>query len=89
MRKFQSIQALRALAANMVVVFHFVGVNARIDPPYRAIESAIANLGIGGVHCFFVISGCVITTVAQRENWQHFLFLRIVGITRFIGFIWR
>jgi peptidoglycan/LPS O-acetylase OafA/YrhL len=64
----------------MVVVFHFVGLNARIDPSYRAIESAIANLGIGGVHCFFVISGFVIATVAQRENWQQFLFSRVVRI---------
>ncbi|UPT90377.1 acyltransferase [Bradyrhizobium barranii subsp. apii] len=80
MQKFQSIQVLRALAANMVVVFHFVGLNARIDPSYRAIESAIANLGIGGVHCFFVISGFVITTVAQREHWRQFLFSRIVRI---------
>ena len=38
MQKFQSIQALRALAANMVVVFHFVGLNARIDPSYSAMS---------------------------------------------------
>ncbi len=80
MQKFQSIPALRALAANMVVVFHFVGLNARIDPSYRPIESAISNLGIGGVHCFFVISGFVIAKVAQRENWQQFLFSRVVRI---------
>ena len=80
MQKFQSIQALRALAANMVVVFHFVGLNARIDPSYSAIEFAISNLGVGGVHCFFVISGFVIVTVAQRENCQQFLFSRVARI---------
>lgn len=80
MKRYDTIQALRALAANMVVVFHLIALNARIDASWRAWETPLANLGSAGVQCFFVISGFVITTVARRETWQLFLFSRVTRI---------
>lgn len=80
MKTFATIQALRALAANMVVLFHFVALNARMDPTYIAYVPTLSVIGAAGVHLFFVISGFVITTVAKRENWSAFLFFRITRI---------
>ncbi len=55
-RRFPALDGLRAIAALLVVVFHFGG------PAW-----AVAN-GWVGVHLFFVLSGFLITTLALREE---------------------
>ncbi|MGW6443571.1 acyltransferase family protein [Lentzea sp. NPDC055074] len=56
MKRFPALDGMRALAAVMVVFFHFAGPNwSRIN-------------GWIGVHLFFVLSGYLITTLALREE---------------------
>lgn len=54
-RNFPALDGLRAIAASMVVVFHYGG------PHLRFVQGWI------GVHVFFVLSGFLITTLALRE----------------------
>jgi peptidoglycan/LPS O-acetylase OafA/YrhL len=56
MKRFPALDGIRALAAVMVVVFHFAG------PAYARLNGWI------GVHLFFVLSGYLITTLALREE---------------------
>ncbi|MCP8466364.1 acyltransferase [Pseudomonas sp. ZM23] len=66
MRKLQSIQGLRGLAAVMVVAFHSLSIQAK----YLAASSVIpafALFGQTGVDLFFVISGFVMATTALNK----------------------
>ena len=56
LRRFPALDGLRAVAALMVVMFHFGGT----DWGWLA--------GHSGVHIFFVLSGFLITTLALREE---------------------
>jgi len=80
MKKFETIQALRALAANMVVIDHLIGLSIRVNPAYQSWDEVFRNLGAGGVHCFFVISGFVVTAAANRESSIQFFASRLIRI---------
>lgn len=56
MRRFPALDGLRAIAALMVVAFHFGG------PNWEWLSGWI------GVHIFFVLSGFLITTLSLREE---------------------
>lgn len=56
LRRFPALDGLRAIAALMVVMFHFGGRD------WRWLS------GHSGVHIFFVLSGFLITTLALREE---------------------
>lgn len=56
LRRFPALDGLRAIAALMVVMFHFGGSD------WRWLS------GHSGVHIFFVLSGFLITTLALREE---------------------
>ncbi|UWP87739.1 acyltransferase family protein [Dactylosporangium fulvum] len=58
LRRFPALDGLRAIAALMVVMFHFGG----SDWQWLS--------GHSGVHIFFVLSGFLITTLALREEEQ-------------------
>lgn len=73
--KIQSIQALRAIAATMVVVFHaFMWVNETVvqgaSPSFLYSIPLVRTIGGYGVDIFFVISGFVMATV----TWNSFAF---------------
>jgi exopolysaccharide production protein ExoZ len=78
-RTFQSVQAMRGVAALSVVCGH--AVTARPDlVAARAGEGALTILA-GGVDIFFVISGFIITTTAvSRPDALNFFLRRIVRI---------
>jgi exopolysaccharide production protein ExoZ len=62
--KFESIQALRALAATLVILFH----------------TKVFNSGYAGVDIFFVISGFIMGTVGGGERPREFFLLRLIRI---------
>jgi exopolysaccharide production protein ExoZ len=84
MIKLTNIQALRALAANLVLVFHLVGLQERLYPDLIHWSAGTSFLGPAGVHCFFVISGFVVIRVADatidRRQFLTARFLRIYPI---------
>jgi exopolysaccharide production protein ExoZ len=65
---FQSIQALRGIAAVMVTIFH---AGLRFDQ-----SETTFRVGNAGVDIFFIISGFVMWTVAARRPGGPFAFLR-------------
>jgi exopolysaccharide production protein ExoZ len=65
---FQSIQALRGIAAVMVTIFH---AGLRFDQ-----SETTFRIGNAGVDIFFIISGFVMWTVAARRPGGPFAFLR-------------
>jgi exopolysaccharide production protein ExoZ len=79
-QKIRIIQALRAVAANLVVIFHIVLLYSQYDPSYAPRAANFPDIGSVGVQCFFVISGFVIATVARRESVGEFLFARFARI---------
>ncbi|EHS51479.1 acyltransferase 3 [Rhizobium sp. PDO1-076] len=68
MVRLNSIQALRAIAAIVVVIYHFNAVEIylgdKVETPFF---SLLYFFGYGGVNLFFVISGFIITWVHHRE----------------------
>jgi peptidoglycan/LPS O-acetylase OafA/YrhL len=63
---FESIQAMRALAALMVVVGHFLGTFKLLHLPAWLGGELIHTFAYAGVDIFFVISGTVVCTAANR-----------------------
>jgi exopolysaccharide production protein ExoZ len=79
--KFASIQVLRAIAANLVVLFHLISLQERFYPDLSTLTIATSFLGPAGVHCFFAISGFVVTRVAIASlDWRPFLAARFIRI---------
>ena len=76
---FQSIQALRGVAAVMVGLFH---AGLRADP-----TGVLFGVGNAGVDIFFVISGFVMWTVTARRPTPALLFLRH-RIVRLVPMYW-
>ena len=71
--RYQSLQALRALAALMVLVFHSALVIP--EPDIKATLWRIPGLtdfGFLGVNLFFVISGFIIASVLSRNPFSYF-----------------
>lgn len=75
----KNIQALRAIAANGVLISHLFIVEQKYSHGSE-ILSANAHLGAFGVDLFFVISGFIMATIAQNASWQKFLFDRAMRI---------
>jgi exopolysaccharide production protein ExoZ len=80
MLRYGLIQALRAIAANMVVASHIIGLHERFYPQFGKWHDLSLNLAIWGVGCFFAISGFVLTRAAMREDWLQFLMRRLLRI---------
>jgi exopolysaccharide production protein ExoZ len=80
MQRLATIQALRAFAANMVVLSHLIGLQALKDTAFAPLDFWTRYFGSSGVQCFFIISGYVVARVAQRENWREFLISRVSRI---------
>jgi exopolysaccharide production protein ExoZ len=74
-----NIQALRAIAANGVLVSHLFVVEQKYGHGGEVL-SANAHLGALGVDLFFVISGFIMATIARNAPWQKFLFDRAMRI---------
>lgn len=66
--KFLSIQALRALAAILVVVFHAQALCYKYARAPSSSESFIKGFGQYGVDLFFVLSGFVILYTARKSH---------------------
>jgi peptidoglycan/LPS O-acetylase OafA/YrhL len=75
----KNIQALRAIAANGVLVSHLFIVEQKYNHG-GAVLSANAHLGAFGVDLFFVISGFIMATIARNASWQKFLCDRAMRI---------
>lgn len=80
MQRIGSIQVLRAIAANMVVLAHIWGVEQKYHPNDGALPSYFMWSGWHGVYLFFVISGFVIIQAASREDWRKFITARVTRI---------
>lgn len=76
---FKNIQALRALAANGVVLSHLLTVEGKYGHGFVSLPDW-AHLGSCGVDLFFVISGFIMATVASGMSGRAFLFARITRI---------
>ncbi|HEY0331146.1 MAG TPA: acyltransferase [Rhodopseudomonas sp.] len=78
--RFASIQVLRAIAANMVVVSHLAIVESKYGHGFALIPPC-DGLGRAGVHMFFGISGFVMAVVVSgRPSWRGFLWARLTRI---------
>jgi peptidoglycan/LPS O-acetylase OafA/YrhL len=78
--KFNSVQILRALAANLVVLTHAHAVELKYSPDGTVLPGWSSQAGPIGVDLFFLISGFVIIQAASRETWRTFLYARITRI---------
>jgi peptidoglycan/LPS O-acetylase OafA/YrhL len=80
--KFLSLQALRAIAATVVVIFHAQGLCHKYASHPSLSEAAAHGLGQYGVDLFFVLSGFVIlyTTQQGRSTAGTFLLRRLIRI---------
>ena len=78
--KFYSLQSMRAFAALLVVVAHLAIIESKYGGGFVWLPKAMAFAGAAGVHCFFVISGCVMALLAGRASWQGFAISRITRI---------
>ena len=83
--KLQSIQAMRGIAALLVVIFH-ISTLSRIAGTARSQElGAIWDRGFAGVDMFFVISGFIMVYVTQNlrptvKNYERFIWSRLSRI---------
>ena len=75
----KNIQALRAIAANGVLISHLFIVEQKYSHG-GTVLSANAHLGAFGVDLFFVISGFIMATIARNASWHKFLFDRAMRI---------
>ncbi|MEJ0012408.1 MAG: acyltransferase [Bauldia sp.] len=64
--RFQNIQALRAVAASLVLFAHACNFAAGAEPSLASAMWAMRHVGHMGVDIFFVISGFIMVVVARR-----------------------
>lgn len=72
---------LRLAAATLVVFSHafLIGEGSEVSEPFVRLNGPHNALGVYGVHCFFIISGFLVTTSLARSNgtldflWRRFL----------------
>ena len=68
----KNIQALRAIAANGVLISHLLIVEQKYSHA-GPILPADSRFGAFGVDLFFVISGFIMATIATDKSWHKFL----------------
>lgn len=78
--KFGSVQIFRAIAANLVVLSHLHGIEAKYGRGYIVLPDWIGAAGPAGVHFFFVVSGFVMVFASLGASWWSFLLSRITRI---------
>jgi len=79
--KFRGVQALRAVAALLVVFAHSAFIMEARGKPFLSRLGYVAHFGTSGVDIFFAISGFVISLAAEREPaWLDFLMRRVLRI---------
>jgi exopolysaccharide production protein ExoZ len=77
---FASIQTFRAIAANAVVLAHLATIETKYGHGFGLLPKWVNFAGWSGVHFFFIISGFVMTLIAERSNWTGFLGARVLRI---------
>ncbi len=80
MKTFDSIQILRMLAANLVVLSHMLVIERKYSGGFAVLPPWLDFTGRSGVHCFFVISGFIMGVIALRSRWRDFLWARLTRI---------
>ncbi|MCW3478793.1 acyltransferase [Neisseriaceae bacterium JH1-16] len=65
MQKINSIQAMRGVAALLVVLFH---ARKSLNLPFYPLGDALFSSGAAGVDLFFIISGLIMVLVASRQS---------------------
>jgi peptidoglycan/LPS O-acetylase OafA/YrhL len=75
----KNVQALRALAANGVLLAHLFVVEQKYGHGVAFLPDS-SRLGPCGVSLFFVISGFIMATIARDVSWRRFLFDRMTRI---------
>ncbi|OYU87908.1 MAG: hypothetical protein CFE29_21030 [Bradyrhizobiaceae bacterium PARB1] len=78
--KFDSIQVLRAIAANLVLLAHLSVIEVKYGHGVVILPDWIGFGGAAGVNLFFVISGFVMALVARNANWRNFIVARVIRI---------
>ena len=84
LKRIKNIQALRGIAALLVVLFHLLAVERKYGQGVRALPDFLA-LGASGVDFFLVISGVALVMTSrgkfqQATYFQGFIFNRLVRI---------
>ncbi len=78
--KFNSIQTLRAVAANLVLLAHLSVIEIKYGHGVALLPEWIGFGGAVGVNLFFVISGFVMALVARDAHWIDFIGARVIRI---------
>jgi len=78
--KFNSIQALRAIAANLVLLAHLSVIETKYGHGVAVLPDWIGFGGAAGVNLFFVISGFVMALVSRGARAHDFLGARVIRI---------
>ena len=76
--KFQSIQALRAIAANAVLIAHLTVIERKYNRGALVLPKWVEG-GVFGVVIFFVVSGFIMASLAERNS-KRFLINRTTRI---------
>ncbi|NDE91293.1 MAG: acyltransferase [Alphaproteobacteria bacterium] len=76
---FKNIQALRAFAANSVLLTHIVSVEQKYGHGISVLDPSF-HLGAMSVDLFFVISGFIMASLANATRWDKFLIDRATRI---------
>ncbi len=78
--RLQLLDVLRAMAAVLVLVFHFEGLLGFVPPDgWPEGEAMHFYLGLMGVELFFVISGMVILLTIERTTYTRAIRIRLTG----------
>ena len=81
MLKFESIQTLRAIAANAVLAAHLSDIERKYAVGQKLLPDWAGVVGgAAGVNLFFVISGFVMALVTRNVRWTDFMAARIIRI---------
>jgi exopolysaccharide production protein ExoZ len=78
--RFESIQTLRAIAANAVLLAHMADIEHKYVVGRKLLPDWVGLGGATGVNLFFVISGFVLALVARNARWTDFLAARVIRI---------
>jgi peptidoglycan/LPS O-acetylase OafA/YrhL len=80
--RLQLLDVLRAMAALLVLAFHFEGLLTFVPPDgWPEVTDQWLQLGLMGVELFFVIGGMVILLTLERtRSMQHFAIGRIARL---------